>query len=208
MEILQRTWVISSGMEQHIIKQVTKMRMLEKKIAVTVFGGIAIAVLVWIYSGQLLYNFAIDNPGLVILALAGVCVSVMDTLSDHHFPLSIFRKLNSFYWDAEVSWINKCVELPRKRAFEGGILKKIGIAIIIVLAWAWYLIKVFFLDMFGDGWHLFKTFHDVILVIGIALLSNQGPDPRLWMNAVIFYCAYKVPFTICYSFLFKVEKKN
>jgi len=45
---------------------------------------------------------------LTFIVLAAICNAVMNT-SVHHYSTSIFKKLNPYFWDGEISWRNKYI---------------------------------------------------------------------------------------------------
>lgn len=122
--------------------------------------------------------------GALLLILAGVCVAVYDTLA-HHYGASVFRKLNPFFWNAEISWRNKYVDgWPDK-----GRKKWFGLIPVPVAL--------------TDGWHLFKSAHTILIIAAMVLAIIFPISGKWYTNAIIYYSAYKLPFTLCYSYLFK-----
>jgi hypothetical protein len=53
---------------------------------------------------------------LILVALAAICNAVMDK-SKFHFHKSIFKNLNPYWWNGEISWKNKYIDRDFLKGF-------------------------------------------------------------------------------------------
>jgi len=130
-----------------------------------------------------------ESPAYFLLVLAGIANAVSDTVA-HHYGTSIFNKLNPQWWDATKSWQNK------HKYF------------LFVLGYRIPIIPV----SITDSWHLFKTIQSTCLILSIPVYYLTAHDFELSTKGVAIefiklMAAYKLSFTICYSYYFKRFQK-
>ena len=92
---------------------------------------------------------------ITLIALAAACDAVIDTLDDH-YGRSWFRRLNPFFWDAEISWKNKYLD------WDGGDHRR--------RKWFWNINKPV---QVTDGWHFFKMLM-IVFMCGAAVASTYS----------------------------------
>jgi hypothetical protein len=85
---------------------------------------------------------------LLFIMLAAACNAVMDKVKDH-FDKSIFSNMDKQFWNPEISWKNKYINLDPAQGF----------------------VKKPFYTSYSDGWHLFKTMMIVFLCLAISLYT-------------------------------------
>ena len=125
--------------------------------------------------------------GLILVLIAGICKGIMDKLQFHYWD-SIFNspKLNKYFWDPAVSWMNKYKDLEvinKEPKFFGSIT---------FLVWT------------TDAWHLFQMLNNLTLISGMLLIGfNVENWKMLTLFGVIGYTVYTTVFELFYSRIFK-----
>lgn len=117
-----------------------------------------------------------------LFCISGVCKAIMDTLQ-FHFDESIFRDLNSKFWNPEISWKNKYYPIESVEQANNSLkLKYIRkkwfnlIPIPVFLTDAWHLFQSIFLNSISISISLSinitdNVFIDFIIIRGIIGLS-------------------------------------
>lgn len=121
---------------------------------------------------------------IILLILAAICNSIMDTL-DHHFNKSIFSKLNNKkWWDYSNSWKNKYIDGdPKKGRIK--ILFNINKPVQIT-----------------DAWHLFKTLMIIFICISLSINLYIGCiliDNSILLNIIIYGISWNLSFSLFYN---------
>jgi hypothetical protein len=118
----------------------------------------------------------------ILLILAGIFNACMDTLKTH-YSISIFSRWKNQDWvNPSLSWTNKWK--PKS---------KIGDLIMsTVLVWT------------TDLWHLCK--HLMLTCIMFALVF-YNPLVNWWVDLLIMYCSFTIPFEIFYSKVLVLKNK-
>ena len=113
---------------------------------------------------------------LIFIILVGICDAVMDTLA-HHFSVSMFKKLNPYFWNPDVSWLSKYNDKdPAQGRVKWTIL---GLEIIKPVS-------------FTDAWHLFKRLKITFWAIIIGLVTT-------WYIAILILVVRNAMFHIFYE---------
>ena len=98
---------------------------------------------------------------LILYCVGGVFDAMMDTCSDH-FSVSIFKNLNPYFWNKNLSWTNKYINNDPNKG-----MKK----------W-WIFNKP---ACFTDAWHLFKTLKEVFNSAAITCAIYPDTDIVTWL---------------------------
>lgn len=117
---------------------------------------------------------------LVLIMIAGVCNSIMDTLQ-FHYGASCFSNLNPFFWDPKESWKNKWKNGDRSQGEK-------------------FFGSSTFLVCFTDAWHLFQTFMLLCFSFAIVLYS---PMVNWWVDAIIYHAVFGIVFELFWSIIWK-----
>lgn len=118
---------------------------------------------------------------LLFIALGASCNAVMDICA-HHFEISIFRKRNAQYWNANISWKNKYINPDY-----GDYRRKKFLGINVHVA-------------FTDAWHLFKSM--MIVFIALSILTFPGMELNL-LNILIELIKIGLTWNIIFVFLYQ-----
>lgn len=115
---------------------------------------------------------------IAFIILAGICNAVMDTLFTR-YNQSIFTSFNPFFWNPDISWVNKWRKPPYEERF---------------------LFSSTILVFLTDAWHLFKA-----LMIGFIMLGVVCYKPIFGgvIDFFMFYAIFTGTFTLCYDYIFK-----
>lgn len=118
------------------------------------------------------------------IVIAGICDAIKDTLA-HHFPISIFKDRNVYFWDPDTSWLNKYNSTPN------GLERK-------MLFW-----KIPYPVFLTDAWHLFKGIQKTFLFIAIgASTFFQFDLTEALIYSVGLWCLYQATFHFHYTYWF------
>lgn len=120
---------------------------------------------------------------IILLILASVCNSVMDTLGHHH-STSVFKKYKTGFWaDAYlVSWKNKYFngdKLQGRKRFLG------------------FVIPV----QFTDAWHFFKSMMIILLILSIVLYTPLVF--YIWIDFIAYGIIWILFFNLFYNYLLR-----
>ena len=138
----------------------------------------------------------ITSIGLAALfvALGGACNAVMDKVT-HHFHKSIFKNLNPYIWNSNVSWRSKYVNGDHKQG-----LVKISIL-------GFKFVKPV---QFVDAWHFFKMWMVFFLCLAVVAITGLETDGWAWYNYYFLWVglgvAWNVSFVSLYDHVFKSKK--
>lgn len=126
--------------------------------------------------------------------LSGLSKSVKDTL-DHHFDVSIFKYLNPYFWDSNLSWCNKWKDAcPEEKGFTE---KFWGSS-------RWFVFLT-------DAWHLFDTIQSTCWQLALAICIQKWGLLGITCNEYLYIIGLLliikiligIPFELTYSHLFK-----
>lgn len=118
---------------------------------------------------------------LICIALAAICNSIMDTVSDRsHFEKSIFSRLNPQYWFKGMSWVNKYKDRDPSK----------GLRFKFPFGW---------ISNFLDSWHLFKMLMLVFICLAVYSAFYCGLFVNWWVHLICFYVAWNGVFEFCYQ---------
>lgn len=121
---------------------------------------------------------------LVLLALAGICLAVMDTLL-HHWPGSIFAKWSGgdpLHW-----WGDAYQAYKRRHENNDPTQPKKW--------WFKTAIASFFAEPFNDAWHFFKLLKFVFVAASVGVFTFS------LLNGVFAFLVYAGMFTLVYKLL-------
>ena len=128
---------------------------------------------------------------LILMALAGVCKAVMDTLQ-FHFDKSIFQGgKTTFFFDPRFSWLNKYKNTDPNQGE-----KFFGSTTIFVA--------------FTDAWHLFGMINSFLICAAIVLYSPITPIKikalSILVDFLIIKIAHQSVFHAFYTWIFRAKK--
>lgn len=130
-------------------------------------------------------DLALAIISILLVAIAGICDAVKDTLN-YHFEQSIFSKLNGDFWDARTSWANKYKDVVSLRP------KFLGSTTI--FSWV------------TDGWHLFQMlcFSSFVAAIVIyePIVTFNSSFVTMLVNFLILKAVFSLSFELFYSKIF------
>lgn len=116
---------------------------------------------------------------IILLLIAGVLCAVMDTL-EHHFDVSVFKNLDSTFWNRRYSWLN--IYTLNDRFEITGRIK-----------WSILGIKFNKLSFFCDAWHVAKS----LMLWSICLAFY----PLGWQYVLFTRVAFGAGFNLFYNHL-------
>jgi len=120
--------------------------------------------------------------------LAAICNAVMDTIA-FKYKRSIFKNLNSQYWNPAKSWRNK---YKNKMVFNGPAF--IGSTTV--------------LSFLTDAWHLFQFLSNSFLALSVVIIYHETVNQNLWYSLglfIILKMIWGIIFESFYSKLFRKE---
>jgi len=120
--------------------------------------------------------------------LAAICNAVMDTIA-FKYKRSIFKNLNSQYWNPAKSWRNK---YKNKMVFNGHAF--IGSTTV--------------LSFLTDAWHLFQFLSNSFLALSVVIIYHETVNQNLWYSLglfIILKMIWGIIFESFYSKLFRKE---
>jgi hypothetical protein len=116
-------------------------------------------------------------------------MSVMDILA-HHFPRSIFKKLNPQWWNPKKSWKNVYVDWDKG-------------------------IKKYKFTIFPDAWHTFKYLMILFFIASIMScpyeiidLDFNGVEILLIIEFLLLFFLYLAVYKVFYHIILRNEKKS
>ncbi len=146
--------------------------------------------------------------GLLLVVLAAICNSVMDTV-DHHQSKSIFSKFkNQKWWNQKEGWKNKYMD------YDGNTAKGITPRRI---KWKIFGIKMDKPVQLTDSWHFFKMWMIIFICLAILIFpytleyahaSGINWSGILWRGMVwlgLLGLAWNKPFTWTYKYWFILD---
>ncbi len=136
---------------------------------------------------------------LILMCLAGICKAIQDTLQ-FHFDKSIFTKGNKFFWNPQLSYLNKYkVETSAITGLPVVNLDKekfLGSSTVFVA--------------FTDGWHLFGMLNHFLICAAIVLYSPITPIKikvlSILVDFLIIKIAHQSIFHAFYTWIFARKK--
>lgn len=122
----------------------------------------------------------------LFLILASFCNAVMDTCA-HHYYKSVFSKHNPYFWNADISWVNKYINrdssLGRKKIY-----KNINYPV-----------------QFTDSWHLFKMLMIIFITLSIVTFDcSVILNYKYYLLYICIYgCLWNCTFSLFYNKILK-----
>ena len=120
--------------------------------------------------------------------LAAICNAVMDTIA-FKYKRSIFKNLNSQYWNPAKSWRNK---YKNKMVFNGPAF--IGSTTV--------------LSFLTDAWHLFQFLSNSFLALSVVIIYHESFNQNLWYSLglfIILKVIWGTVFKFLYNTLFRIK---
>ena len=120
--------------------------------------------------------------------LAAICNAIMDTLA-FKYKRSIFKNLNSQYWNPAKSWRNK---YKNKMVFNGPAF--IGSTTV--------------LSFLTDAWHLFQFLSNSFLALSVVIIYHETVNQNLWYSLglfIILKVIWGTVFEFLYSTVFRIK---
>jgi hypothetical protein len=120
--------------------------------------------------------------------LAAICNAIMDTLA-FKYKRSIFKNLNSQYWNPAKSWRNK---YKNKMIFNGPAF--IGSTTV--------------LSFLTDAWHLFQFLSNSFLALSVVIIYHETINQNLWYSLglfIILKVIWGTVFEFLYSTVFRIK---
>lgn len=124
---------------------------------------------------------------LIALVLGGSCDAVMDTLRDH-FPSSVFKNRNPYFWNPEISWMNKWAKVPARGVHDN----------IVDLKKERFFGSSTFLVWLTDAWHLFKMIRNTMIAASVAI-ALVGIGWHTIVYLIIIKTVWSLMFELFYS---------
>lgn len=118
----------------------------------------------------------------LLIAIAAICNSVMDTCREH-FDQSIFSRLNPMFWNGKYSWLNKYRNHLESR----------GIS-------TFYQLPL--MQTFSDSWHLFKSLMIICLCCALSLTVCLSFSFFL-LQVIVYGAIWIAVFNLFYNKLLK-----
>ena len=120
-----------------------------------------------------------------LLILSGLSKAVKDTI-EHHYLISIFQKLNPFFWNPSLSWLNKYKNKDQKQgpAFWG---------------------STTFLVWITDGWHLLDMIQALCWQFTLSFWICMSLALPWWYIPIFIICIktfYDIAFHFPYTYWF------
>ena len=107
----------------------------------------------------------------IFIFLAAVCNAVMDK-TQFHFHKSIFKTLNPYFWNGEISWQNKYINRDFNQGF-----KKTPV-------------------QFTDAFHLFKS---LMIIFFVAAVVYYKPMINAFIDFLIFGACWNGTFNCFFN---------
>ncbi len=118
---------------------------------------------------------------LILVILAGICNSVMDTVQFRFVMSRFFNLQKPLFWDPKESWVNKwkngCPD-NGERFFGSSTF----------LVWV------------TDAWHLFQS---LMLVCFALAIVTYSPMINWWVDAIIYHTAFGISFEIFWRYIWR-----
>jgi hypothetical protein len=96
----------------------------------------------------------------IFWSLAAICNAVMD-VTNYHYSISIFKKLNPMWWNGEISWKNKYINGDPSLGFRKLFPNSKGL-----------LGKINYPVQLTDAWHFFKMLMIIFLAVSVVTFAN------------------------------------
>lgn len=128
---------------------------------------------------------------LILIALAAIANSIMDTVS-FHYRNSIFGRLNERFWNPVLSWRNKYKPKPEDVTAEYWYTSKEGLRFKFPFAW---------IANFLDAWHLFKMLMLLFWAGAVAWVGFKGWAFVWYIDIPLLYPAWNWTFTLFYKYI-------
>lgn len=121
---------------------------------------------------------------LPFVIVAALCKAIMDKIQ-FHFNESVFKDSNRYFFDPELSWVNK---YKNHSPSQGP--KFFGSTTIFV--------------MFTDAWHLFGSIQRLMWILAIVLYK---PTIAWWADGMILMASHMIVFHVLFTYAFMRKAK-